>query len=186
MTNNYIRVVLGEIKRNEFKVDASLELFGNVFSGIEIKIDTGCSYTNIPAQKIGISPKSAEIMKTRDISNDSIKKHISFGVNDSRDKRENDRKLFKAKQYDQLTSVSFVHQVQNLTLDNVNMGDYNVRVNYDRTGNILLGMDILKDWDIHMGMSLVTGENIFMGCPRDRISPEYLQALEIEFGLKGL
>ncbi len=53
-------------------------------------------------------------------------------------------------------------------------------INYDRASNILIGMDILKEWDIHIG-TIDTGETIFLGCPKGQINDEYLQELEKTF-----
>ena len=58
-----------------------------------------------------------------------------------------------------------------------------VKVSYDRTGNILIGMDILKDWDIHMG-TVTTGETIFLACPKERLNNEYFEQLDKLFGIE--
>ena len=52
-----------------------------------------------------------------------------------------------------------------------------VKISYTRTGNILIGMDILSKLDIHIGKTS-DGETIFLACPLDRINDEYL--LEVE------
>ena len=58
-----------------------------------------------------------------------------------------------------------------------------VKVSYDRTGNILIGMDILSKLDIHIGKSKLLGKTIFLACPNDRINQEYLSALKRHFEL---
>ena len=42
-------------------------------------------------------------------------------------------------------------------------------------------MDILKDWDIHIG-TISTGETIFLACPKDMLNDEYFLELNKLFG----
>ena len=44
-------------------------------------------------------------------------------------------------------------------------------------------MDIIKDWDIHIGKDNKTNEIIFLACPIEKINQDYLLALEEHFGL---
>lgn len=57
-----------------------------------------------------------------------------------------------------------------------------IRVNYDGTGNILIGMDILKDWDIHIGTT-ETGETYLIACPKDQLNDEYYKEVNRIFGI---
>ena len=90
-------------------------------------------------------------MKQNDCQNDSIAKTISFGVNDSKVKRDDDKKKFKNKRFMELNSISFRHVANNFTLGNLELGNFPISVSYDRTGNILIGMDILKNLEIYIG-----------------------------------
>lgn len=183
MRNNYIKIILNE--KNEFRVGASISIPSLNITGINdviVKIDTGCAYTSIPVQKLGISYENAQVCKQNDSFNNSIIKRISFGVNDSREKRERDRLLYANQQYMELTSVTFEHSDVLLKLMDIDINTNNIRLSYDRTGNILIGMDILKDWDIHMGTIDKTtlpeyGQTIFLGCPRDQINKDYILEL---------
>lgn len=58
--------------------------------------------------------------------------------------------------------------------------DY-VKVSYDRTGNILIGMDILSQMDIHIGKSKILGKTVFIACPYENMSHEYQEALSQHF-----
>ena len=73
--------------------------------------------------------------------------------------------------------MSCVQKVNNFTLDGCNLGDLDVKISYTRTGNILIGMDILKTLDIHIA-TIKTGETILLACPLDRINDEYLLELQ--------
>ena len=61
--------------------------------------------------------------------------------------------------------------------------DIPVRVTPYTTGNILLGMDVIKTMDSHIGTSRITGETTLLACPEEAISNDYLLALERHFGL---
>lgn len=62
------------------------------------------------------------------------------------------------------------------------LGNIEIRINYDRKGNLLLGMDILKTWDVHIG-KIKSGETILLACPYNQINDEYLLELERTFKL---
>lgn len=59
---------------------------------------------------------------------------------------------------------------------------HDIGVNYDRTSNILIGMDILKDFDFHCGESKVNGKYLFLGCLKEEINALYLDELYRHFG----
>lgn len=58
---------------------------------MNVKIDTGCPYTSIPILRFGISSTKAQQMKQSDCVDARIRKEISFGVNDSKEKRDEDK-----------------------------------------------------------------------------------------------
>ena len=62
-------------------------------------------------------------------------------------------------------------------------GNSEVRISYDRIGNILIGMDIIGNMDNHIGTSKITGKKTFLACPKNKINDDYLLALENHFGL---
>lgn len=180
MRNNYIKIKMNHM--NELRATASFNLCNMKFIDVDIKIDTGCPYTSIPIIKLGVPKDEANKLKQQDCSDNKVKKNISFGVNDSEEKRTKDREKFINKEYMDLSSITFKHQLQAFIINEINLGNYIVSVSYNRTGNILLGMDILKDWDIHIG-TIDTGETIFLGCPKDQLNEDYLTELEKDFGM---
>ncbi len=179
--SRYIKLVLNP--GNELRTDVNISI-GSLnliaIANINVKIDTGCPYTSIPIQKLGISKLQAQIMKQKDSDDMNIKKEISFGVNDTQKDRQIAMSLFKNRQYMKLKQVTFIHNDLDIEIGKVNIHKKDVKISYDRTGNILLGMDILKDWDIHIG-TIDTGETIFLGCPKAQINDDYLQELEKTF-----
>ena len=58
-----------------------------------------------------------------------------------------------------------------------------MKVSYDRTGNILIGMDVLSQMDIHIGKSKILEKTVFIACPYDSLNQEYLEALNQHFDI---
>ena len=98
-------------------------------------------------------------------------------MNDSKNKRDEDKKKFKNKLYMDLNSVTFQHSIEKIVIDGYAIGDCGIRISYDRTGNILLGMDILKMFDIHIGTDK-DGETVLIACLKDDLSDEYIKELD--------
>ena len=192
MKNNYIKISLND--NNEFRVKANIIIPSiNVLDAddVIVKIDTGCPYTSFPIKNLGISEEKALVYKQKDSNDSSVRKSISFGVNDSKEKRDNDKKLFKDQKFMQLTSVSFKHSDVKLKIMDVNIGVDSVMLSYDRTGNILIGMDIMKAWDIHISTVTnpdleETGKTIFLACPKDSINEEYISELKRLFNIDAV
>ena len=63
------------------------------------------------------------------------------------------------------------------------MGDLYVRVSCDTTGNILFGMHTLKNFDVHISNSLISGNPTFICCAKDNINQDYEKALADHFKL---
>lgn len=173
--NKYIKITLSN--RNEFRCRGYVEFGGNKLADLNFKIDTGCPYSTILLSRTPLDRDKILEYKAQAYSNPNIEKVISFGVNDTKETKERDRFIFKSGEYDLLNSVTCIQDVKNFTIEGCNIGDLKVKISYTRTGNILIGMDILSKLDIHIGKTS-EGETIFLACPLDRINDEYL--LEVE------
>jgi len=183
MKNSYIRVVMNG--KNEFRTTASLTFKGIEYSKVDVKIDTGCGYSSFPAKRLGISDFDAYSMKRIDSNDDSIVKGISFGVNDTALKRKEDKKKFRSGLYMDLTSITYKHSIIDFAIDEYEISDCDVRISYDRTGNILIGMDILKKLDTHIG-TIETGETVLLACKKDNLSNEYRKELNSLFDVREM
>lgn len=181
MKNKYIKIYMNS--HNEFRTFASISLFGIQFTNVNVKIDTGCGTTTILTSKLGIPKKEAQKLKRQDCHDSSIGKAVSFGVNDTKQFRETARSAFRAKQFEKLDCISFIHEVKNFEVAGTPLGNTEVKVNYDRTGNILIGMDVISTWDTHIG-TLNTGKTILLACPKDCLNIEYYDELEKMFKLR--
>ncbi len=179
--SNFVKVIKNHKNELLIPVDITINSLGIIgLSNVLVKIDTGCAYTSIPIQKLGVSQANAQIMKQNDCNNISIRKEISFGVNDTQADRNLCWTMFKSGNYMNLKQVSFIHNGLEMVIGGIKVQKQDVKVSYDRTNNILIGMDILKNWDIHMGKD-DAGQYIFLGCPYDKINDDYLKELENTF-----
>ena len=183
MKNDYLKIIMTD--RNEFRTTADLSFRGTDYTKVDVKIDTGCGYSSFPVSRLGISPTEAYLLKVSDSADPAIRKAISFGVNDSKLKREEDKKKFKSKMYMDLTSVTFRHSITGLSIGNYDIGDVDVRISYDRTGNILIGMDILKSLDVHIG-TIETGETVLLGCNKGMLTQGYRDELNSLFDVRKI
>ena len=184
MKNKYILLELNQ--HNEIRADVNITIKSldiTAIRDINVKIDTGCPYTSIPILKLGISNIKAQQMKQKDCINNEIKKEISFGVNDTKEKREEDKKKFQNRQFMELKSITFRHGGIDIDFGGVHIDKEFVKISYDRTGNILIGMDILSKLDIHIGKSKLLGKTIFIACPNDNLNQDYFNALNQHFKL---
>ena len=71
-------------------------------------------------------------------------------------------------------------------MGDLEFNDIPVRVTPYTTGNILLGMDVIKKMDNHIGTSRITGETVLLACPENAKSEGYLNALNRHFGIKPI
>ncbi len=99
-----------------------------------MKNDFMCPYTSIPVRKLGISNEKARLMKQADCADSSIKKEISFGVNDSKEKCESDKEKFRTKKYMELQSVTFEHKDLEIAFHGICLKKDSVKISYDRSG----------------------------------------------------
>ncbi len=175
MKNKYIKSVMDS--KNEFRIKAEFIVFNTYIVVDNLKIDTGCNYTTFPFQRIGaFTEKDALDHKRQDIIH-KVSYALSYGVETG---GQNHNKPVTVTEKMQCTAMGFFKPIRNFKICDVDIGNRYIRVNYDRKGNLLLGMDILKDWDIHID-TIDTGETIFLACPKYMINDEYLCELEKTF-----
>lgn len=159
-----------------FKLDNILAPFRN----IPVKIDTGCSISTIPLARFQALKKFCDLLKSNDIE-DNTPYQISYGV-ESGGEYHNIPVTYEEKM--NCSAMKFQHGIKDFCISDMPIRQDSIYVNYDRKGNILIGMDILQHWDIHIGTSKVTGKNLFLACPKCSICKEYFEALELNFGIK--
>ncbi|MCM1089748.1 MAG: hypothetical protein NC413_02820 [Muribaculum sp.] len=83
----------------------------------------------------------------------------------------------------ELKSITFQHKDFEIDFDGVCISKDYVKVSYDRTGNVLIGMDILSQMDIHIGRSKILGKTVLIACPYNSMNQEYFEALNRHFAI---
>lgn len=176
--NNFI---LSEMSKNSFYVLSSGRILGKGFNNIRFKIDTGCTYSTIPLSKLYLFDDiSSREFKKVDIESD-IEYQMSYGVESSGIKH-NKPKTFEEKM--NCPALKFRHRLTNFVLGDYKLPDTDIFVNYDRHGNILIGMDILSKFDIHIGTSLLTGKETLIAVLKTQDDKsDYYKALYENFNL---
>lgn len=184
MTNKYIEIEMlptacGIGGSFHTKASFCLDNIKVPFYDIEVKIDTGCSISTIPLKRLKVSDTLCKVLKRMDIVGDAPY-FLSYGVESGGVRHEipvtDDEKM-------ECQAMKFEHGISDFTIGGVKIASDRICLNYDRKGNILIGMDILKDWDIHIGVSKVTGKSLFLACPTGSKCREYMDALEMHFGI---
>lgn len=173
----YIRAILDE---NKFVCRLSFNFEGKSDTDlveIDAILDTGCSHSHISADLVYIFFSDEERLNTKDKYMRTRPKGIGTGV-------ESNGKLNSLDTNDiNNPRIMISQKCYNVSINGVYIGNRYLNVSYDTSGVALIGMSILKDWDIHIGKNK-HGETVFLGCPYSHINQEYYLALENEFGLQ--
>lgn len=184
MMNKYIEIeidpaVSGTGGSFSTKADFCLDNFKAPFYDIEVKIDTGCSISTIPLKRLKVSETLCKILKKADIAAD-VPYFLSYGIESGGLRH---KAPVTEEEKTDCPAMKFVHGISGFVIGGVKIDADTICLNYDRSGNVLIGMDILECWDIHIGISKVTGKSLFLGCPLDNMCEEYFAALEVHFGI---
>lgn len=150
------------------------------FSNVLVKIDTGCSISTIPLARFQALKGFCDSLKAADIE-ENVHYEISYGVETGGERH---KKPGTEEEKMLCPAMKFRHTIQNFQIGGMPVANDVIYVNYNRKGNILIGMDILQHWDIHMGTSRITGKKLFLACPENNICLEYCNALEENFGMR--
>lgn len=182
MNDKYIKIIMTQTGiGGSFNALATFELdnIQNVISNVKIKMDTGCSISVIPLAAFNTDKEYLTALKQSDINGD-IDYVVSYGVETGSSRPP------KPESYEEKMAspaLKFKHTIKNFSINGVQLNHKTIHINYDRTGNILIGMDIMKDWDIHISTVTnpdleETGKTIFLACPKDSINAEYISELK--------
>lgn len=149
-----------------------------------IKIDTGAHGILIPLRTLGWDPNEIEKFVNANM-HDKSKLSVLHGVESTNslsntDLRNSSDSFIKAYKGLVITTVA-----DELKVGSLRLTDTTVRVTPFSTGNILLGMDVLKDIDTHIGIDKVSGKTILLSGTYDEngdVYEEFLKALEKHLG----
>lgn len=176
MNKGYLFSVL---ENNCFFVKAEICIHGKTVNG-RFKLDTGCSYSTIPYRVLYNVSYDTALRHKRAAIASKLKFQRSYGVSDTDEVKAWDKELVETGRLLECTALKFTHRDVPMIMNGYGIR-HDIAVNYDRTSNVLIGMDILKDFDFHCGESRRNGEYIFLGCLKDQISMEYMEELYKHF-----
>lgn len=183
MTNKFLKVKMEPTKSGiggSFITTASFKLDNIIspFHNISVKIDTGCSISTVPLAKFQILHSFCDYLKEKDIAQ-NVPYQISYGIETSGKKHLIPR-TFEEKM--NCEALKFEHSVTGFELGGIPFSQDKLYINYNRSGSILIGMDILKKWEIHIGESVIDGNVWLIGCPKEHAGTDYLDELIRQFG----
>lgn len=174
--------VYSELVNNEFIVELTLKFHGIQYTA-KTKLDTGAVGFLVPLANFGILSDDCKDIKTQYILRDYPTRPLR-GIERAYNLSRNDYEKLSFEEKLSYKGVGFVDTVSGVTLNNLYIGNCSAVINVnDKSSYALLGMSILKKFDFHVGTSSITGKCTFIGCPKDNISDDYLQALSKHFNL---
>lgn len=184
MMNKFIEIEMTPTANGiggSFSTAASFRLdhFKAPFYDIEVKIDTGCSISTIPLKRLKVSDSLCSALKKMDVTN-KVPYFLSYGIESG-----GLRHTIPVSDTEKMDcpAMKFEHKIFDFVIGGVKISHDKIYLNYDRRGHILIGMDILENWDIHIGISRKTGKNVFLACPMESVCREYVEALKMHFGI---
>ncbi len=185
MMNSFLEIELTQSTMGNggaFYCNASFDLdnFNAHFQNITVKIDTGCSVSTIPMKKLNVSDQICQSLKSTDIDN-SVEYMRSYGVETGG--LYHPEPITKEQKM-KCTALKFKHAIKDLRLNGMLIPTQTIFLNYDRSGNILIGMDILSMMKSYCDISKKTGKLTLLCCLRNAMTIDFDKALMDHFGLK--
>lgn len=173
---SYIRAVLD---RNKFMCKLSFNFEGKSdidLVEIDAILDTGCSHSHISADLIYIFFSDKERLKTKEKFMSKRPKSIGTGVESNGKVNNTDANDINNPR------VMISQKCYKVYINDICIGNRYLNVSYDTNQVALIGMEILKDWDIHIGKNKQR-QTVLLGCPYNQLNQDYYRALENEFGI---
>lgn len=187
MIDTYIKSELSP--RNEFRADfecqfnniKSYSLAGRARSGI--KIDTGACGTLIPLKTLGWTTKQIDnLIEHYYYSNKRVFSSVR-GVESTNKETLSEVQSMNLNDLKNYNGLAIRIKVDYIKVGSFRFNNIELRVTTRTDGNILLGMDIMKDWDIHIGKDVNTEEILFIACPYNKINNDYLLTIDRHFNI---
>ncbi len=161
------------------KASFRLDNLASSFQNIDVKIDTGCSISTIPVKRLKVSDRICRSLKEADINNNVVSVR-SYGIETGgvfHSEPITKRQKMKCE------ALKFRHTVFDLKVDGMDIPTSSIFLNYNRSGNILIGMDILSLMINHIDISKKTGALTLLCCPRRLADSGFYLAMKEHFGL---
>ena len=164
----------------EGKASFRLDNLNLVFNKVPVKIDTGCSTSTIPVRKLGVSKIVCNKIKEKDIR-ENIKSVLSYGIETG-----GNIHLKPVTKHQQLkcSALKFKHTIYDFEIEGVGIPVSSIYLNYDRSSNILIGMDILEQMVSHIDISKKTGKLMLLSAPRENVNSDFYYEMKNHFGVE--
>ena len=181
--NNYILAELSSTKNGggsfNCKANFKLDNMPLNFLEVDVKIDTGCSLSTIPLKSLGISKHMLQTLKEKDIDNNLVFQR-SYGVETGGTLHQ-----IPITKHQKMSckALKFKHNLSSFRINDVPIPQNSIYINYDRSGHILIGMDIIKQLFFVIDKSLITGKVTLIACPNTLINDDFREALKNHFNL---
>ncbi len=169
---NFIK---SKLVNNAFRCNMYFKFENKEDVNISVIIDTGCTSSHISADLIYIFMSDEERLDTKQKYMEIRNKVLGRGI-------ESFNKDINTELSISNTNVVIQQKMYNCIINGVHIGNKLLNVSYDTSQAALIGMSILKDWDIHIGKNK-NNDIILLACPYENINQEYLKELESEFNL---
>ena len=167
-----------EIKLNKndlFISNAKFRLMNFTREDIGVRIVLGYPYTIVPLRTLADDDSIIAMMKEFDekLGSDTIESKCTHP-------------------FDGCENIKlFSHVMHDLELNDYFVGDVPCYVDYDRSGDIIIGTDLLRAMEIHYGVSQKTFEFLLLGCMKSQADKrKFFRAMEENFavyiGNKGM
>lgn len=161
------------------KAGFRLDNLASSFQNIDVKIDTGCSISTIPVKKLKVSDRICRSLKEADINNNVISVR-SYGIETGGVFHP---EPITKRQKMRCEALKFQHTISDMKINGVDIPVSYIFLNYNRSGNILIGMDILSLMINHIDVSRKTGVLTLLCCPRESADADFYLAMREHFGL---
>lgn len=156
-------------------------------------VDTGCNHSHFSANllygiKMGNSEEERE--QAIEVLHQYKRKVLSAGAAVSIGRGVESQGLEMKKPLLLEEQVAFKNlkiqeQVKNVKVDGHVLGDYEISVSYDTFDVALIGMDFIKEWDLHIGMNKAD-DIILLACHNQRLNNTYYQELNKCFDMEKI
>lgn len=149
-----------------------------------IKLDTGAEFTLLSMPRLGLEENVCLESKEKLLRDNRYIYTIMNGVETTYSNITREEFMsWSLEQKMNCKGICIFIRVKDIVVNSYSFNkEAGIFVTFDNNSNNLLGMDILKHFDFHIGVSRVTGKSTFIGCLKDRINSEYLDALYQHFG----
>jgi hypothetical protein len=175
----YIESIL---QHNKFtcKLTALFEGTDNV--DMKAVLDTGCTNSHISIDKMFIFLGNEQYEEKEKWMN---MRDYTLGTGVESNNKINNNKITYTKLDVSNPRIMVANRYYNVHINGINIGNGILFTSYDTSDVALIGMSIMKDWDIHIGKDITTGKVKLLACPNNQLNNDYFEALERIFGISS-